>query len=158
VDREASPQPRRRSVAAVALIRRLELWQTLYLTQWNPNWRALHLIAGHKHPEESFRVCLIREVGEELGLSEAKDFVASSGPLARLDFDALSGSARQMTAYTMEVFGVELIGDSALAKVEANSDNRWVTEAEIRAGRCADGTRVSPTIGRILTMLSIERP
>lgn len=158
MDIESSPRPQRRSVAAVALIRRRQGAQTLYLAQWNPNWRALHLIAGHKHPDEAFRGCLIREIGEELGLTEATEFIASDRPLARLEFDAQSASVGQMTSYTMDVFEVEVIGDSALAKVEANPENRWVTEAEIGAGGCEDGTRISPTTRRILTMLSHERP
>jgi 8-oxo-dGTP diphosphatase len=154
MDVEPSPQPRRRSVAAVALIRRPEQGRTLFLAQWNPKWDAFHLVGGHKHPDESFRACLIREVGEELGLEEISDFIAPIGPLARLEFDALSASAGKSTDYTMEVFEVELTGDSALAKVAANPANRWLTEAEIRAGRCADGRPVSPTTARIVTTVS----
>jgi len=156
MDVEPSSQPRRRSVAAVALIRRPEKGRTLYLAQWNPNWAAFHLVGGHKHPEESFRACLIREVGEELGLEEVTGFVASAEPLARLEFDALSASAGQMTAYSMEVFEVELTGESALAKVAANPENRWLTEAEVRSGRCEDGRSVSPTTARIVTTVSSE--
>ena len=156
MDIEPGQQPRRRSVAAVALIRRPEQGQTLYLAQWNANWAAFHLVGGHKRPEESFRACLIREVGEELGLEEGTGFVASDQPLACLEFDALSVSAGQLTAYTMEVFEVELTSDSALAEVAANPENRWLTEADIRAGQCADGRPVSPTTARIVTTVSRE--
>jgi len=50
-----------------------------------------------------------------------------------------------------------LNSESALAKVAANPDNRWVTEAEILSGWCNDGTRVSPTMMRIVMWLSNER-
>jgi hypothetical protein len=55
------------------------------------------------------------------------------------------------------LYEVALSSESALAKVAANPDNRWVTEAEILAGRCNDGTRVSPTMMRIVMRLSNER-
>jgi len=50
-----------------------------------------------------------------------------------------------------------LNSESALAKVAANPDNRWVTEAEILSGWCNDGTRVSPIMMRIVMRLSNER-
>jgi hypothetical protein len=46
---------KRRSVAAMALVRRHEQGRVLYLAQWNLNWRALNLVGGHKRPDESFR-------------------------------------------------------------------------------------------------------
>jgi len=54
-------------------------------------------------------------------------------------------------------YEVALNSESALAKVAANPDNRWVTEAEILSGWCNDGTRVSPTMMRIVMWLSNER-
>jgi len=48
----------------------------------------------------------------------------------------------------MELFGVEL-GREACSKVESDADNRWLSEAEIQAGRTHDGRRVSPTMKRL---------
>jgi hypothetical protein len=53
----------------------------------------------------------------------------------------------------MEVFFVVLT-ESGMAKVAANPDNRWVTEQEILGGRCADSTRISPTMTRVLFEVS----
>src|SRR3712207_3090882 len=108
---------RRQSVGAVALVRRQDQGQALYLAQWNRTWGAFHLIGGHKRPQESFPECLIREVGEELGLAEGTDFAVPAEPLAHLEFEAWSESARVETSYVLEVFEVELTGPSALAKV-----------------------------------------
>ena len=150
-------QPLRRSVAALALIRRVCEGQACYLAQWNPKWAALHFVSGHKRPAETFRECIVREIGEELGLtSSAERFVAET-PRAVLEFTAWSESAGMETSYEMAVFEVELSEASALAKVAANPDNRWVAESEILAGQCADGTRISPTMARVLTELSRER-
>jgi molecular chaperone DnaJ len=63
----------RQSVAAVALIRRSEAGQALWLAQWNPHWRRYNFVAGHKRPDESFRQCVVRELAEELGLREGAD-------------------------------------------------------------------------------------
>jgi len=55
------------------------------------------------------------------------------------------------------LYEVALSSESALAKVAANPDNCWVTEAEILSGWCNDGTRVSPIMMRIVMRLSNER-
>ena len=153
----SQPGPQRHSVAAVACITRQEQGQTLYLAQWNLHWRALNFIAGHKRPEESFRECLIREIGEELGLALGEDYQIPDEPLLRLEFEAFSDGAWELTSYVLEVFRVVLNEDSAVEKIAANPDNRWVTEAEILAGRCTDSTRISPTVARVVTTLSQQR-
>ena len=146
----------RQSIAAFAVITREDQGQTTYLSQWNLHWRALSLVGGHKLPEESFRECLIREIGEELGLVLGDDYEISEQPPSRLEFEAFSDSAWELTAYVLEVFQVALKADSTLAKIGANPDNRWVTGAEVLAGRCTDGTRVSPTMSRVLMTLGMD--
>jgi 8-oxo-dGTP pyrophosphatase MutT (NUDIX family) len=139
----------RRSVAAAALIRSDENGRTLWLAQWNPRWRGYHLVGGHKRPEETFRECLVREIGEELGLVEDEEFVVAAEPTARLEFTAWSEGAREETSYAMELFAVALRGP-AREKIDAHSANRWLDEGEIRRGRAADGKAVSPTMHRLL--------
>jgi hypothetical protein len=56
-----------------------------------------------------------------------------------------------------DVFEVEWIGELALANGAAIPENRGVTGAEINQRRCEDGTRSSPTTGRILTDDAVER-
>lgn len=60
----------RLSEAAVALIRREHDGPTLWLAQWNQNWRTYTFVGGHRWPEETFRECLVRELGEELGVAK----------------------------------------------------------------------------------------
>ena len=64
----------RLSEAAVALIRREQDGRTFWLARWNRNWRAYHLVGGHRRPGESFRDCLVREIAEELHLREGTDY------------------------------------------------------------------------------------
>ena len=139
----------RRSIAAIALICREEDDGTRWLARWNPNWNAFSLVGGHKWPEESFRECMVREIGEELGLVEGIDFVMADVPTAHLEYNAWSHGAQAETAYTMELFDVQ-IEPSARAAVEANPANRWLSEDEIRTGRFADGRPVSETVSLIL--------
>ncbi len=139
----------RQSEAAVALIRRVQDGQTLWLAQWNPKWRALHFVGGHKRPEESFRECLVREIVEELGLRQGTDYEVSTRTPARLEFTQFSQSSQTRTCYNMELFNVELT-PGAYPKVDANRENRWLTDTEIQAGQTRDGRPVSATMKRLI--------
>ena len=144
----------RQSEAAVALIRRIDDGQTLWLAQWNPKWRRFHFVSGHRRHDETFRECLVREVAEELGLSEGPDFQVSSAPPTHLEFIDFSESTQTQTRYIMELFNVEL-SSGAHPRVECNPENRWLTEAEIQAEQARDGQLVSATMKRLLA--AVER-
>jgi hypothetical protein len=92
--------------------------------------------------------CVIREVTEELRLT-GEQFAVSREPLTRLEYTAFSHSAGQQTQYTMELFEVELTGP-ARRRVEAEPNNRWLTEQDIQGQRTPDGTPVSPTMSLLL--------
>ena len=141
--------PTRRSEAAVALIRRESDGQTLWLAQWNRKWQAYHFVAGHRRPDETFRECLVRELGEELGLRADVDCTAAAEPLARVEYSAWSESARAETQYTMELFAVELTS-AARASADEDPRNRWLSGPEIASQRCQDGRPVSATMQRLL--------
>ncbi len=141
----------RQSTASVALIRRVEQARTLWLAQWNSRWNHFHFVSGHKYPTESFRECLVRELGEELGLREQTDFVISDEAPTPIEFQEWSLSARAETRYVMELFNVALCPTPAVEAIDRDPLNRWLTEAEIRRGVSADGRPVSPTMIRLLT-------
>jgi 8-oxo-dGTP pyrophosphatase MutT (NUDIX family) len=143
----------RRSQAAVALIRRPQGDNALWLAQWNPKWQAFHFVGGHKRPSETFRECVVREVAEELRLSEQAEFSAAREPILHLEYSAWSESANAETCYMMELFEVELT-DAARRRVETGSENCWLTEAEIHAEQTLHGQRVSATMNRLLGELS----
>jgi 8-oxo-dGTP pyrophosphatase MutT (NUDIX family) len=145
----------RQSQAAVALIRRIDVRRTLWLARWNRRWRAFHFVGGHKRPRETFRECLLREIAEELALREEVDFLAALEPIAHLEYDAWSRSAKADTRYVIELFNVEL-SSGAHAKVASNSANRWLTETEIAAGQTHDGRPVSATMKRLLGEVSSD--
>lgn len=140
----------RESIASVALIREHKHAGAKWLTRWNDKWQAYSFVAGHVEPGESFRDCVVREVKEELGLRNEVDFVVASQPGARVEFVAWSARAKADTAYTMELFELDLIRPEALDIVHSERRNRWLSEEEIRKGFSADGHPVSETVGRLL--------
>ena len=139
------------SIGAFALIRRrapggADEW----LCNWNAGWNALNLVGGHKRPDESFRDCCQREVAEELELVPGSDFRVAPEREDHLEYIADSRRTGEKTAYTLEVFLVDLLTDAARARVESNPQCCWLSEREIRALRAADGRAVSPTVERVL--------
>ena len=141
----------RTSVGAYALIRRrgpggAEEW----LSNWNEGWKALNLVGGHRENGESFRECCIREIVEELGIDAAADFRVAPEPEVRLEYVADSRSSGEKTAYTIELFAVDLLTVAARTRIDADPAACWLTEREIRAHRSADGRAVSPTAENVL--------
>jgi 8-oxo-dGTP pyrophosphatase MutT (NUDIX family) len=141
----------RQSEAAVALIRQVRDGQTHWLAQWNDKWGAFNFIAGHRRPDETFRECLVREIAEELHLSEGTDYRVSAEPPIHLEFVDFSQSTQTQTHYIMELFNVEL-NPEVHPRVESNSANRWLSAAEIEAGQTQDGQPVSATMKRLHKM------
>lgn len=147
----------RQSVGAIALIRREADRRTLWLARWNRAWNAFSLVGGHKRSEESFRECIIREVGEELGLVEERDFVVAQQPLSRLQYAAWSERAKEETEYTLELFDVKL-DNVALRKLDDCQGVRWLTREEIESKRCTDQTAISETVFFVLSKLGLVGP
>jgi 8-oxo-dGTP pyrophosphatase MutT (NUDIX family) len=145
----------RQSEAAVALISLMRDGQTYWLAQWNDKWGAFHFVAGHRRPEETFRDCLVREIAEELHLSEGVDYQVSAEPPIHLEFVDFSQSTQTQTCYIMELFNVELSPESR-PRVESNPANRWLSVAEIEAGQTRDGQPVSATMKRLLGEIERE--
>ncbi len=145
----------RTSVGAYALIRRAAGGAEEWLTNWNEGWKALNLVGGHREKFESFRECCIREIVEELGLDAAADFRVAPKPEARLEYVADSRSSGEKTAYTIELFAVDLLTEAARTRIDADPAARWLTEREIRALCAADGRAVSPTVEHVLTQAGL---
>jgi len=139
----------RQSEAAVALIRRVRDDQTHWLAQWNPKWQAYHFVSGHRRHDETFRECLVREIAEELHLSEGTDYRVSNESPTHLEFMDFSQSTQTETRYIMELFNVDL-SSGAYPRVAADPANRWLTEGEIQTGQTRDGQPISATMKRLL--------
>jgi 8-oxo-dGTP pyrophosphatase MutT (NUDIX family) len=113
-------------------------------------------VGGHKHDHESFRQCLIREAGEELGLTLGRDYRLDEQPLAHLEYTAFSRSAQVETDYTIELFGMDLA--DADTPLRAPVPVRWLSEREIAAGSCHDGLPISFTMYLLLHRAGLLAP
>jgi len=164
-------QSRRQSLASVALIHRRLNGRTEWLARWNRNWRCYYFVGGHKRDGETFLDCLVREIREELGIEQDRDYQVTSEPLARLEYTAYSRSAkadtdytlelydvRPQTEYKLELFDVRLADALHHGKLDSEQTVRWLLEEEIRAGQCSDGRPVSETMLRVLDQIGWEIP
>lgn len=140
----------RQSVAGIALIARHSNGQRLWLAQWNDRWKGYHFVGGHKRESETFRQCVMREVEEELHLSDGSDFVVARKPTARLEYDGWSDGADEETHYTIELFDVALQNDAVVDAVGRQRENRWLSEPEISHGRSDEGLPMSRTMKSLM--------
>jgi hypothetical protein len=74
---------------------------------------------------------------------------------AHREFIEFSQSTQTQTRYIMELFNVEL-SPEAHPGVENNPANRWLSAAEIEAGRTQDAQPVSATMKRLLGEIDRE--
>lgn len=146
----------RQSTAAFAVITRDNNGVREWLAQWNRAWNAYNLVGGHRHEDESYRECLIREIEEELGFELSTDYEIVGVTSLPVEYTAWSERAKEDTQYHMELFPVILTPD-ALVRVENNPDNRWLTWKEIESDRTNDGRPVSPTLMRLVKQMRIPR-
>lgn len=145
----------RNSVAAIALIQREADGQTQWLARWNGSGKAFSFVGGHKKEHETFRECLIREIAEELGLEPEADFRVAEKAHSHLEYVGWSDGARAQTAYTMELYPLELTGDFSHEKIASDADNRWLNPSEIQSARTTDGKAVSGTMALLLEMAGL---
>ena len=149
------PEPLRRSEGGLALIEQTVNGRKQWLAQWNQNWGAFFLVGGHRQDGESFRDCVIREIEEELGLA-ASDFRVDSAPAHHLEYRALSGSAGELTDYTLELFETHLTA-AALDGVRDDPMNKWLTEDEIHQLEAHDGRSISTTVLTLLLAADLSK-
>jgi 8-oxo-dGTP pyrophosphatase MutT (NUDIX family) len=140
----------RQSEGGIALCERTLTGQREWLAQWNDNWKAFFFVGGHRHSDETFRDCVVREIQEELGLG-SWDFEVAPKPAHQLQYRAQSRSANELTAYHMELFEAQIV-PGALEHVEGDSRNGWLTEEEIRRLEAYDARPISVTMLMLLSL------
>ena len=151
----------RESVGSVALICRRADGKRYWLARWNKNWACYYFVGGHRRDGESYRDCLVREVEEELGLAEGRDYRLGTEPLKHVEYEAWSRSAKARTQYKLDLFpvktrynlrvyDVKLRESNEVAALNSWRDVRWLSEEEIQVQRTSDGAPVSETMSRLL--------
>ncbi|MCA9070436.1 MAG: NUDIX hydrolase [Planctomycetaceae bacterium] len=143
------------STAAIALVRRERDGKTQWLARWSHDPDVFTFVGGHKADGESYRDCLICEVIEGLGLEPEADFVVADTPQSQLEYMGWADGTRQETAYTMELYSVQLTGDFAHDKIDSDADNRWLWETEIQNRETSDGKPISGTMNLLLELAGL---
>ena len=141
------------SIAGLACIRREGPAGPEYLTQWSAKWGMVLLVGGHVEGGETVRACCVREIEEELELTHGVGFTVAERPFrSEVEYTAMSGGSKVETRYRVELFAVELLTPTAVAQVNANPANRWLTAVEVAAGMTADGKPISAQVKTVFTL------
>jgi 8-oxo-dGTP pyrophosphatase MutT (NUDIX family) len=136
-----------------------------YLLQWNSNWGMFNLIGGkvdnEKGDRESFARAIQRELHEELGIRNPKDYriVHEFKPVLKRQF-----SRRQYVFkdYEFRIFQIEMLPRHPLTREEFDRyaqrfseerENILVSRAEIERLRTVDNRPISETTRMILQEL-----
>ena len=146
----------RQFVGAMALVRRDAEHGSQWLAQWNSGRQRLQFIEAHKLQGESFRDSLVREVAWATGLRQGKDYIVSSVPRAHVEHEsAPAENDPSGVIFVAEFYLVELMGRAAAGILEQDDRNRWLTSAEMTAGRAADGTPFCETQQMLLARTEV---
>jgi 8-oxo-dGTP pyrophosphatase MutT (NUDIX family) len=143
VARVDRPTPGRVVQAAQAVIKARRDGQDLYLMQFDRHAGRYQPIGGKREPAEAdLAETLRRELAEELGLPEppGPDQVSLSPVGHGWVETTISATYGILTRYT---FGFFHCSDIRFP-LRVDRDTRWLTRAEVAAGRADDGRDVSP--------------
>lgn len=113
-----------------------------WLGVWNPAKKALFLPEAAKLEGESYRDALVREVGWAADLDAGKDYLLSHAPRAHIQFADQCEGPTEGDVTVLEFYVCELFRRGR-AKLEQNTEVRWLTAADLEAGQQA-GKPINP--------------
>lgn len=137
----------RNSEASVGVFQRLVDGKSQWLLRWNHRWERYSFIGGHREGDETPRECLVREIEEEIGFIDGREYsIVREYPIP-VEFEAWSESAQEQTHYRFSLFDVKLADTSV---VVSDPKLRWVALPEIEACQCRDGHRIGEVVKRLI--------
>lgn len=142
---QESATPLRRVVAVMSVIKGRAAEGDVFLMQYDSGSRWYQPIGGKRDPEDESNIAaLARELQEELNLPHiqlGRDFQVT--PLREdIHERSVSKTLNVLTEYSHNFYYVNAVRFA----LPTDSETRWLTLAEIQAGRAADGRAVSPLL------------
>lgn len=126
-------------VGSIAMIRRFEGEEILWLARWSSACQRLRLVRAPRLEQESWRECLDREISWTLQLRRGRDYIISRVP--RLHFDTLLEDPYNCR-YIAEFYVVDLYGKRGRERACQDEVNCWLTADQLLAGEAPDGRLV----------------
>lgn len=153
--RVAEPTPGRVVRVAQAVIKARRDGEEVYLMQYDRHAGQYQPIGGKQKPEDAdSAAALRREIAEELGLDGPPGVEACTLRLLKAGWGAIRQSATYgiLTRYTFDFYHVEKMG----FPVKTGQDTRWLSRAEMVAGRAEDGRAISSVYAEALDQAMLD--
>ena len=143
---------------SIALVQEVGDGPTRWLLRWQPKSNQWQFIVGERLNKESFRETVQREVGWQLNLDPKSDFLVSN--MAQLSMEYVDTQMEDEFEQHVAVsfYQVHIYRRHALDQVNADSNNRWVSAAEICAGETSDHQPIHPRVVEWINRWHIVQP
>jgi hypothetical protein len=135
---------------SVALIRRLDNGQSLWLAREGDTPGVLNFIAAPRLEKESFRETIRREVAWVLDLDPQRDLLVSNMAQVNLEFAGRLPGDDEDSHIAAAFFMVEPYGNNAHKAIRSDPENHWLTSSEVCSGRLAKGQVLEPALVYLL--------
>ena len=132
---------------SIALIRRSEEGKNFWLARPSIDRKGtLDFVSAPRLQRESFRETIRREVSWSLDVDPRKDLLISNMSQLNLEFVACLPQDFTESHIAVSFFLVELYGKQVKEQVFGDSNNRWLSSAEVCAGQSRDGEPLDPRL------------
>ena len=136
--------------ASIALIRHHDEPEHHWLSFWNAAAQQFSFVVAERLENESWRECLDRELAWELDLRRGKDYLISS--MARLHFEEaiVEPNSDEPAKLEIEFYVVDPYGRAGREAFKSLPDSRWLSNNELRSGKCESGEAIDPWLVDLL--------
>ena len=131
---------------SVALLKWSNKESIAYLVRRQNEGDHWQFIVGNRLGTESFRETAIREVAWQLKLDRQRDFIVSAmAQLSMEEVETIDCSGAQVHL-AVAFYSVHVYRDEVISDLASNPNVRWVSSAEICAGKTGDDEVIDPGV------------
>lgn len=142
---------------SVALVQTVDGESRKLLLRWHEDAKRLEFIVAKRLNQESFRESVVREVAWQLNLDRKSGFLVSSMAQLSMEFvEELPDSSKLHVAVAF--YNVHVYRKAILESLAKDTNNRWLSAAEICKGSTSDGTPIHPQVVDWINRWSVVQP